>query len=626
MIAFRLFTHLLLLLPLFTNTVIAQTDFLGSTTPPDHPRLLLLQNEEDKIKNIFKSDKTWSAINQAILTEADNMIVLPTLERKKIGRRLLDKSREALRRIFYLSYSYRITNQKKYADRAEKEMLAIAAFSDWNPTHFLDVGEMTMAISIGYDWLFTVLSPTSKKTIREAIISKGLQPSLDSNANSWLKAEHNWNQVCNAGITFGALATFEDNPGLSKQLINRALNTIGNAMKDYGPDGIYPEGYGYWAYGTSFNVMFISAIEKAFGTDYGLTKHEGFLNTARFLENMTGPSNKPFNYSDSGPNGELQPAMFWFANKLKDPSILWVEKQRLLTEDSKLHVQNRLLPALMLWNGNWSLNKIKPPEYDLWAGNGKNPIAMMRTSWTDTNAIYLAAKGGSVSINHAHMDVGSFIMEANGVRWAMDFGLQAYETLESKGMSIFGRTQDAQRWTVFRYSNLAHNTLTFNNQQQRVSGHAPLIGTSKSASFLSATFNISAVYKGSVASAKRGVSIVNRKYVLIRDELETLGETTTTRWSMLTPATVNITGKNTAELTMNGKKMILTVREPAVVTMKTWSTVPPNDFDAANPGTTLVGFEVYLPSLTSTALSVTLTPVADRYLKFEKIKPLHGWK
>ena len=108
----------------------------------------------------------------------------------------------------------------------------------------------------------------------------------------------------------------------------------------------------------------------------------------------------------------------------------------------------------------------------MWVGKGKVPVALMRTSWNDTNAIYVAMKGGSVSVNHAHMDIGSFVMEADGVRWAMDFGMQDYESLESKGIQLFGRTQDAQRWTVFRLTNLVHNTLTINNQHQRVDGSA----------------------------------------------------------------------------------------------------------------------------------------------------------
>ncbi len=35
-------------------------------------------------------------------------------------------------------------------------------------------------------------------------------------------------------------------------------------MKDYGPDGPYAEGYGYWSYGTTYNVLFLSGLEKMF--------------------------------------------------------------------------------------------------------------------------------------------------------------------------------------------------------------------------------------------------------------------------------------------------------------------------------------------------------------------------
>ncbi len=47
-------------------------------------------------------------------------------------------------------------------------------------------------------------------------------------------------------------------------------------MKDMGPDGIYPEGYGYWGYGTSFNVLLISVLEKAYGKILGLSGKPGF--------------------------------------------------------------------------------------------------------------------------------------------------------------------------------------------------------------------------------------------------------------------------------------------------------------------------------------------------------------
>lgn len=618
---------LLVLLFCLASFATAQTDtIVANTQPPDHPRILMLKGEEAIIKKNIESDTTWRKIHQAILSESDRMLSLEPIKRIQIGRRLLDKSREALRRLFMLSYAYRMTGEQKYLDRGQKEMMAIAAFSDWNPSHFLDVAEMTMAVSIGYDWLYNGLTPVAKASIREAIITKGIEPSLNPKYNSWLTAEHNWNQVCNAGITYGALAVYEDQSTLSKQIINRGITTIVNAMKDYGPGGAYPEGYGYWGYGTSFNVMFISALEKAFGSDYGLSALPGFIQTAGFMENVTGTSGKPFNYSDAGSTGVLQPAMFWFANKTKDPSVLWVERKRLMNEAVTRHVKDRLLPAIMLWGGGISINNITPPKANMWVAQGKNPVALMRTSWTDTNGIYVAMKGGSVSVNHAHMDVGSFIMDANGIRWAMDFGMQDYESLESKGIQLFGRTQDAQRWTVFRLTNLVHNTLTINGEHQRVTGYAPITSSGDNPDFMNAVTDISEVYKGAVAKALRGVAIIDKQYVVVRDEIETLPQETTLRWTMLTPAAVKITGPNTAELTKDGKKLTLHVQEPARVTMKVWSTDPPHDYDAPNPGTALVGFEVLLPSNAKSAITVTLVPEGAAKKADKKIKPLQSWK
>jgi len=444
-----------------TANLFSQADSIAPTESfGDHPRILLLEGEERNVRNNIAADPVWEQMHKAILAECDNILPQPPVERIKIGRRLLGKSREALRRLFFLSYAYRMTQEKKYFDRAEKEMLAISAFSDWNPSHFLDVAEMTMALSIGYDWLYKDLSAASRAVIKTAIIQKGLTPSLDPKNNGWLRAEHNWNQVCNAGMTYGAMAVYEDDPALCRSIVNRAIRSVVKPMQEYAPDGAYPEGYGYWGYGTSFNVMFLSAVEKRFGRDFGLSKSPGFLQTAVFLENMTGPTGRPFNYSDAGEKGGgLQPAMFWLASRLHDPSVLWVECDRLRENNFSAFVNDRLLPGIMLWNDG-AKNTITVPKNLVWVGHGRTPVALMRTSWTDTSAIFVGMKGGSASVNHAHMDIGSFVMDAEGVRWAMDFGAQNYESLESKGLQIFGRTQDAQRWTVFRYTNQVHNTLT----------------------------------------------------------------------------------------------------------------------------------------------------------------------
>ena len=608
------------------SAVTAQDTPIGPTaTLPAHPRILLLNGEETALKRAIAADKAWSSVHQVILTECDNLLTVAPVERIQIGRRLLGKSREALRRLFFLSYAWRMTRQPTYLQRAEKELLAISAFSDWNPTHFLDVAEMTMAAAIGYDWLHNDLSATSRSAIKEAILKKGIEPSLDPQYNAFLKTSNNWNQVCNAGMTYGAMAIYEDQPELARKVINRAIETVVLSMGDYAPDGAYPEGYSYWGYGTSFNVMLISAIEKAFGQDYGLSQQPGFLKTAGYLMNMTGPSGNSFNYSDAGTGGSLQPAMFWFASKIKDPSVLWVERSRLLNNGAQKEVNDRLLPAAIFWSGGIAMSRITEPKSKIWVGRGKNPVALMRSSWTDPNAIFVGLKAGTPSASHAHMDVGSFVMEADGIRWAMDFGMQDYNSLETKGVKLWDGAQNSQRWQVYRYANFVHNTLTVNNELQKVAGKAPITSSSTNPAFTSATTDLTELYKGLLAKANRGIAIVNQDHVVVRDELEAGSNEATVRWSLLTAADVNITGKNRAELTKNGRKLILQIQEPAEVSLKKGSTEPPHDYDAPNPGTTLVSFEVTMPVNTKRALTVLLIPEKAAAKATQLVETLASW-
>lgn len=588
----------------------------------NHPRILLLEGEEAAIKMNITSDMTWKTINQLILDESDKIITREPVERVLIGRRLLDKSREALRRIFFLSYSYRMTSDSKYLNRAEKELLAVSSFSDWNPSHFLDVAEMTMAAAIGYDWLYKGLSAESKTIIRDAIITKGLNPSLETANNSWVKASHNWNQVCNAGMTFGALAVYEDKSDLAQKIIDRAVSSIILPMEDYMPDGAYPEGYGYWGYGTTFNILFLSAMEKAFGNEYGLAINKGFLKTAQYLEHMTGPTGASFNYSDAGSGGGTQPAMFWFANKLSDPTLLWSEKYFL---QNKKPSNDRTLPAIMIWSAGLDINDITPPTETIWVGQGKNPVALMRSSWSDPNAVFVGIKAGSPSVNHGHMDVGSFVMEANGERWAMDFGMQDYNSLESAGVNLWSMVQNSQRWDIFRYNNMAHNTLTVNNQLQTVTGKAIINSWSGAPELMNAVTDITEVYKGNLKKAVRGIAIVDKKYVAVRDEIETNESETVVRWTMVTSANVSLTDGQNALLTKNGKKLNLKVAAPQGVTVKTWTTVPTNKFDAPNPGTTLLGFEATIPANSKVALMVLLLPEGSTENNSLYRKNLENW-
>ena len=50
----------------------------------------------------------------------------------------------------------------------------------------------------------------------------------------------------------------EHEPDLAAPTVHNALHNVTHSMRAYAPKGSYPEGPGYWAYGTSYNVLRIA--------------------------------------------------------------------------------------------------------------------------------------------------------------------------------------------------------------------------------------------------------------------------------------------------------------------------------------------------------------------------------
>jgi hypothetical protein len=199
-------------------------------------------------------------------------------------------------------------------------------------------------------------------------------------------------------------------------------------------------------------------------------------------------------------------------------------------------------------------------------------------------------------------------MEAQGVRWAMDLGMQEYESLESKGIDLWNSKQDAQRWKIFRYNNLAHNTLSVDSTFQLVSGKGNFQSSSDNSNFMNAVVDMRTLYAGKLKKSQRGVALINKRTVLIRDEVETGDQDITLRWSMVTPAVVKVLNAHTIELNSEGKKCYLFVETDGKIEVKQWSTTPLTSYDAPNMGTTIIGFTTQLRANSSKNISVFLTP------------------
>ena len=603
-----LFTCIAALLTLSAGNALAQADL---SRLADHPRLLLPKGTEKKLLKQINRDAVWKEIHTATLGEADRIITLPVNERIKTGMRLLAVSRENLRRIFILSYAYRMTGQEKYLVRAEQEMLKAASFSDWNPSHFLDVGEMTMALGVGYDWLYPALSEASRRPIREAIVEKGFKPSYDTAYNWFVDAEHNWNQVCNGGLAFGAIAVAESEPEWAQKIIDRAIDKVRLPMRHYAPDGAYPEGPGYWGYGTLFNVLLIGGLESTFGTDYGLSQMPGFMQTGTYEMQMVSPLIKHFNYMDNSYEPESSSAPFWFYSKTQDPSVLCQQVSILQRDTAKKYLKDRVLPAMLIWGAGAPMEKAVAPQETFWAGRGNTPVCVMRSGWGDPNARFVGVKLGSPSINHGHMDVGSFVFEADGVRWAIDLGSEDYNTTETRGVDLWNMAQQSQRWDVFRYNNRSHNTLTFNDKLQRVNGSAQIIESDSATARRFVKTDLTPVYAGQVDKVERTISLVDNDYLLIEDEITAGKNYTRMRWTLMTRATPKILSDNTVMLEQDGKRCLLKIESETPIVWRFEKTPTVNTFDSPNPDVTMVVFDTDLKRGETQYVRAQLTPMSS---------------
>lgn len=603
-----LFTCIAALLTLSAGNTLAQADL---SRLADHPRLLLPKGAEKKLLKQINRDAVWKEIHTATLGEADRIITLPVNERIKTGMRLLAVSRENLRRIFILSYAYRMTGQEKYLVRAEQEMLKAASFSDWNPSHFLDVGEMTMALGVGYDWLYPALSEASRRTIREAIVEKGFKPSYDTAYNWFVDAEHNWNQVCNGGLAFGAIAVAESEPEWAQKIIDRAIDKVRLPMRHYAPDGAYPEGPGYWGYGTLFNVLLIGGLESTFGTDYGLSQMPGFMQTGTYEMQMVSPLIKHFNYMDNSYEPESSSAPFWFYSKTQDPSVLCQQVSILQRDTAKKYLKDRVLPAMLIWGAGAPMEKAVAPQETFWAGRGNTPVCVMRSGWGDPNARFVGVKLGLPSINHGHMDVGSFVFEADGVRWAIDLGSEDYNTTETRGVDLWNMAQQSQRWDVFRYNNRSHNTLTFNDKLQRVNGSAQIIESDSATARRFVKTDLTPVYAGQVDKVERTISLVDNDYLLIEDEITAGKNYTRMRWTLMTRATPKILSDNTVMLEQDGKRCLLKIESETPIVWRFEKTPTVNTFDSPNPDVTMVVFDTDLKRGETQYVRAQLTPMSS---------------
>ena len=166
--------------------------------------------------------------------------------------------------------------------------------------------------------------------------------------------------------------------------------------------------------------------------------------------------------------------------------------------------------------------------------------------------MYLSAHAGLVSGNHSHQDVGAFVFDLAGYRWASDLGMEDYNLLRDSGGSAHAE--------AYRLRDEGHNVMLFDpkydiSMDWRGLAFAEAYQSKPRGAYV--VYDMTGAYAYQVKSYKRGFYVGdNRRSVTIRDEYEP-AINMTSYWFMTTPAKVELVDKNTAILTQGAEKVKL---------------------------------------------------------------------
>lgn len=537
---------------------------------PHHPRLLFTTTEEKAVKKLIKKDPLARQLAAFLKTKADSIAEAPQIPYKmdKYGN-MLWTSRAYVLRLGTLSLAYRLYGEQKYLDAANKTLLWVCGYKDWDPKHYLDTAEMTTAVAIAYDWLFDALPETTRKIIKGSIyknsISNVLREYEKGGPGSWAKRETNWNVVCNTGMTLGALAVAEDYPEEAETILKNAAHYMPNCLKHFAPDGVCYEGPAYWGYTNSYLSLYLKAVNDNGGDQGGIGELPGVSRTALFYKRTLTPSGQRFNFGNASTEEVMNtPAFFFFSRRYQQPEVAeWFRK-----EIEKTIKQNQPIHQLFFLSLPW-FNPASPtqneniPSLEVYH-NSINDLVVLNGNRKEKGSVFLVAKGGLPNQAHQQMDCGTFIIESDSVCWTEDLGADDYAL-----PGFWDGKPGGDRWKYFRNNNFSHNTLNIDRQPQYANGKAFVCEENTHTAQPYARLDLSEVYKVQAHKAFRKFTLINDHTIEVEDEVELRNTSSTVFWTAATKADVTING-SVAQLQKDEKVFYFRILSPEGATFHTY--------------------------------------------------------
>jgi hypothetical protein len=601
---------------LFLNVSAGRAAQTGDGRP-----LFDLQASLGSAKARFGGDETWKAISRVVIETAGHYVTHP--EENSLSQHSKDglaQARQCERIVFSTSFAYALTGDEGYRKRAVNELLSLSStgkdgqpvYPQWSDgKNFLSMAEMATCFGLGYRWNRQALNDDQRKLVLGRLADAALNPETLKNplashfspsGSQYSKgnfASSNWNGVVNGGLSVAAMAIYSDPDapaGFTKaghstyDAILRAFDTYVPAAlgrmssgSDRSSGGVWDESLTYYSYFATYLALAFAGHRDVYGVPNPLENDGRLRQSADFFLAMVSPSFGQFNFGDNGPDLNYTPISY-FALMENRPRLAqathnflrWYissgEPETIGGKKINYNRLNRFLPFYLLWYrpqpqtdalASWPLARI-------FKGTNGNFFSV-RSSWTDRNALFLAAKASRSSATHGKMDAGTFVVDRKAVRWATDMGSYGNYGVAHYFGGI-GKRAYAGRWQYFANNNLSQNTLVFydsagNASPQDPNGVPGIVNANLAFPGTHAVFDLSPAYRGAAASVIRTFSVDSPNDLTIEDRFSPEGDTARVRWATAFCKTnpgrdsITVIGGR-AVLKKNGLQAVWTIEAP----------------------------------------------------------------
>ncbi|KAF3396662.1 hypothetical protein DPV78_008380 [Talaromyces pinophilus] len=594
--------------------VAATIDFTGL---PTHPRLMFTDERVKAVLAMNQTDSYYQEVLGYLETTANTAISTPlSLSTATSWSSTIRMNLGAT------AGMYRLTKNTIYSDWVIDTVMKISNLSNWDPSNFLNTADITMTVSLGYDWVYDELTDAQRSAIESAVFTKSFLPALDSSINSWAEHTNNWAQVTHGCLIIGTLAVGDTNSTLSNEVIAFSLPKLNVSLQQYAPDGGWIEGYSYGTYAGIFLGLMMGSLDSALGNDLGISKLPGMSNLGAWLTHGFGQTGG-FSWGDGAwtfSNANSLWSVGYWATRFNKPEWLQGMLSRFTAS------QAATFQAFLFYNS--SLNTTNTlstmPRYDQF----ENVAGLTyRSSWTDSKGWFFGLMGGFNGRSHGHLDAGSFVVDYKGYRWA--------ELLGSDSYSLTNYFVAPRRWAYYRCRTEGANTLSISNQTQVALEFANQIPSANNSLLWAGSFdsfsrfgvvNLTEAYANVTTSVLRGVVILNNSQLLVRDEISA-STAVDIAASWHTVSNISLGSDNrTATLTQGGVTMDLSLLSPSNAYLELVDTNPCDSYSGCSELTNegIYNIAVRLAEMTiETTIQLSLTESGITVNDFDV--PLADW-